>query len=103
MIVTSRARVAAGICIVGLVGAALAAQRALRRHARAAALDAGADSDAASASIVGLWAYEASYPVGLRGELTIARMETGWHAEIAGVGAEAPPAGADVRIDFPGG
>jgi len=50
--------------------------------------------------VTGLWAYETSFPVGLSGELTIARRGTSWQGSIGNATAEAKATGNKVRIAF---
>ncbi len=54
------------------------------------------------ADIIGLWFYQTSYPVGLEGELTVARRGARWRASIGGAEAEGVANDGRVRIDFPG-
>ncbi len=60
-----------------------------------------AASSPAEDRIVGLWAYESSFPVGLSGELTLTRRGATWHGAIVGATAEATEADHGFRIDFP--
>lgn len=57
---------------------------------------------APDADIIGLWAYETSFPVGLSGELTLVRDGARWRASIGGTNAAAAAArGGDLRLAFP--
>ena len=61
-----------------------------------------ADAQAAGADgVTGLWAYETSFPVGLAGELTVARRGTIWQCSIGGVTAKANAANSAIHIVFP--
>lgn len=51
---------------------------------------------------LGLWFYQASFPVGLEGELTITRRGDRWRAAIGGQEAEGRARDGAVRIDFLG-
>jgi CubicO group peptidase (beta-lactamase class C family) len=51
--------------------------------------------------VIGLWAYQTSFPVGLVGELTLTRRGESWQGSIGGVTAEADAKGSDVRLVFP--
>jgi CubicO group peptidase (beta-lactamase class C family) len=50
---------------------------------------------------IGLWMYRTSYPTGLKGSLVLTRKGSQWHAEIAGVSADAVATGNDIHIVFP--
>jgi CubicO group peptidase (beta-lactamase class C family) len=54
------------------------------------------------ADIIGLWAYQTTFPVGLEGELTITRRGERWRASIQGQEAEGRAQGRFVRMDFAG-
>lgn len=79
----------------------------LQRVAMIAGLLTMAESSAAQAQaptaddIVGLWAYQTSFPIGLEGELTLTRRGDDWHAVIAGAAADAAAIDGKLRIDFP--
>jgi CubicO group peptidase (beta-lactamase class C family) len=54
-------------------------------------------------SAIGLWAYRANFPVGLKGELTLSHRGAHWHASIGGATADADASGNDVRLTFANG
>ncbi len=56
---------------------------------------------AAAGSLEGLWAYQASFPVGLAGELTLSHEGLAWHGAIAGSTADAIAADGKFRLVFP--
>src|SRR5262245_17690616 len=49
-------------------------------------------------AVIGLWAYESSFPLGPVGELTIARRGSTWQGSIGGATAEATARGKELRI-----
>jgi CubicO group peptidase (beta-lactamase class C family) len=51
--------------------------------------------------IVGLWAYQTRFPIGLEGELTLTRRGDSWRAAIAGAAADATARNGRLRIKFP--
>ncbi len=66
------------------------------------ALVAVSQSEATAAdTLVGLWAYETTFPVGLAGELTLTREGASWQGSIGGVTTESAAKGGEVWIDFP--
>ena len=68
----------------------------------AAALLRAADAQAAAVDdIIGLWAFETSFPVGLVGELALTRSRSTWRGTIQGATAEADAHGNGVRLVFP--
>lgn len=61
-----------------------------------------ADAQAATQDdVIGLWAYETSFPVGLAGELTLTRSHSTWQGAIQGATAEADAQGDKIRLVFP--
>ena len=94
--------------IAATIGADAASKSVVNRFMRAAAalsilklacpLSAWAASDDL---VIGLWAQEMSFPVGLAGELIVTRRANGWQAEIAGAQAHGSVQGRDLRIEFP--
>jgi len=64
-------------------------------------LAAGRAQATGAESVIGLWAYETSFPVGLAGELTVTDRGSTWQGSIGGATAEANESKNEIRIAFP--
>jgi CubicO group peptidase (beta-lactamase class C family) len=68
----------------------------------AAAGEVPGQSSTADDSLIGIWASEMTFGPALRGELTIAREASSWHARISNAETKFQTAGDTVRFSFPG-
>lgn len=65
-------------------------------HTHAAAAQVPTEDD-----VIGLWAYQTSFPLGLAGELTLTGTGNAWRGSIAGATTAAHARGSEVRLVFP--